>query len=381
MAHFFLDFDTANYLLGHATAVTSDSVLKDGDKTIIFMVKEEGESLAVARNTDLFVRIKFLPELVKEAGNIQLNSSELAKILATYSGLSRTVVKNLEFRVNNSKIQVIVHEEAIDEDFQEFSGDTSYSLDNIKIKEKVLQDISIDFDDENAENVPSDELGLVLSTLIPIMDSKKGTNNNKIHFASDKVFVMDNRGQVFYENILPEVFGNSTFRYSSVNYMRKLMESSNHLLAVVQGNKFAIRSESGEIEAFINQLGVSFNYKPTLDSITKENGVIIDRAFLKDILRRLSIIGSDPKISIQEDGVHITTEDFSRVVPIMNAKGNIFGVEFKVRSSLLSSMIVGEDSLMSNNLFMYVEKASRGLGYFLTISDDSGAFLSNTKVS
>lgn len=379
MAHFFLDYNTLTYLLDNATSVTSDSALKDADKTIFFLVNNDGESIAVAKNSDLFIRVKFTPELVKEAGNVQLNSSELSKILGTFSNLSRTRVESVEFKVNNSKVQVIVHEVALDEGYEEFAGDTSYSLDSIKIKEKTLQDISIEFDDENAVDVDSMELDIVLSTLMPIMDSKKGLNNNQIHFASDQIFVMDNRSQVFYKNILPEVFGNSAFRYTSVAYMRKMIQTSNHLRVVISGNKFAIRSENGEIEAYINQLGVRFNYKPTLEGITKENGIVLDRAFLKDIIRRLSIMGSDPKVSIQEDGVHITTESFSRVIPIMNSKGNVEGIEFKVNSSLLSSMIIGDDSVMSNDLFLYFERATRGIQ--LTISDDSGAFLSNTRVS
>lgn len=380
MAHFFLDYDNLVYLLDNATSVTSDSALKDADKTIFFLIKDEGESIAVAKNSDLFIRVKFTPELVKEAGNVQVNSSELSKILGTFSNLSRTRVESIEFKVHKSKVQVIVHESALDEDYQDFAGDTSYSLDSINIKEKTLQDISIEFDDENAVDVDSMELDIVLSTLLPIMDSKKGLNNNQIHFASDQIFVMDNRSQIFYKNILPEVFSNSSFRYTSVAYMRKLIQTSNHLRVVISGNKFAIRSESGEVEAYINQLGVRFNYKPTLEKITKENGIILDRAFLKDIIRRLSIMGSDPKVSIQEDGVHITTESFSRVIPISNSKGNVEGIEFKVNSSLLASMIIGDDSVMSNNLFLYLEPV-KPRGIQLTISDDSGAFLSNTKVS
>lgn len=379
MAHFFLDYNTLTYLLDNATSVTSDSALKDADKTIFFLVNDGEESIAVAKNSDLFIRVQFTPELVKEAGNVQVNSSELSKILGTFSNLSRTRVESVEFKVNNSKVQVIVHEVALDEGYEEFAGDTSYSLDSIKIKEKTLEDISVKFDDENAVDVDSMELDIVLSTLMPIMDSKKGLNNNQIHFASDQIFVMDNRSQVFYKNILPEVFGNSAFRYTSVAYMRKMIQTSNHLRVVISGNKFAIRSENGEIEAYINQLGVRFNYKPTLEGITKENGIILDRAFLKDIIRRLSIMGSDPKVSIQEDGVHITTESFSRVIPIMNSKGNVEGIEFKVNSSLLSSMIIGDDSVMSDSLYLYFERATRGIQ--LTISDDSGAFLSNTRVS
>lgn len=380
MAHFFLDYDNLVYLLDNATSVTSDSALKDADKTIFFLIKDEGESIAVAKNSDLFIRVKFTPELVKEAGNVQVNSSELSKILGTFSNLSRTRVESIEFKVHKSKVQVIVHESALDEDYQDFAGDTSYSLDSINIKEKTLQDISVEFDDENAVDVDSMELDIVLSTLLPIMDSKKGLNNNQIHFASDQIFVMDNRSQIFYKNILPEVFSNSSFRYTSVAYMRKLIQTSNHLRVVISGNKFAIRSESGEVEAYINQLGVRFNYKPTLEKITKEDGIILDRAFLKDIIRRLSIMGSDPKVSIQEDGVHITTESFSRVIPISNSKGNVEGMEFKVNSSLLASMIIGDDSVMSNNLFLYLEPV-KPRGIQLTISDDSGAFLSNTKVS
>ena len=380
MLNFSMNFEELQGLLSHATAVTSDSALKEADKTIVFMIKEEGESLIAAKNSDLMARVTFTPELVKEGGSIQVNSSELSKILSTFTGLSRTKVDSVEFRENNAKVQVIVHESGIDEESDAYGGNTSYSLDNIKIKERLLNDISVEFDEANAETVSTAELDIILGALMPVMDNKKGVNNNLIHFAEDMVFVMDTRGQVFYKNVLPEVFGNSSFRYTSIAYMRKMIETSNHLSVVISGNKFAIRSEDGMVEAFINNIPVRFNYKPTLEGITKQNGVILDRAFLKDIIRRLAFTGADPTLAIKEDGVHITTSDFARVVPILQAKGDIFGVEFKVKTSLLSSMIIGEDSVMSPNLFMYLEKGRR-VGYRLTVSDDSGAFLSNTMVS
>lgn len=381
MTHFFVEYDNLVGLLSHATSVTSDSALKDSDKTVIFMINEDGDSTVAAKNSDLMVRVAFTPEKVESKGNIQINSSELSKILGTYTSLSRTKVDSVEFRENENRVQIIVHESDLDEEQDLFGGETSYSLDNIKIKERLLDDLKLKFEEESAESVNVTELDMVLSTLIPVMDSKKGVNNNFIHFADDVIFVMDTRCQVFYKNILPEVLHNVSLRYTSVSYMKKMSETSNHLLMVLQGNKFAVRSEDGSIEAFINYLPVRFNYKPTLEGITKANGVILDRKFLKDLLRRLSTMGSDATFSIKEDGVHIRTNDFSRVMPINNAKGDIMGIDFKMKTSLLSYMIVGDDSVMSSDLFLYLEKATRGVGYQLSVSDDSGAFISNARIS
>lgn len=381
MTHFFVEYDNLVGLLSHATSVTSDSALKDSDKTVIFMINEDVDSTVAAKNSDLMVRVAFTPEKVESKGNIQINSSELSKILGTYTSLSRTKVDSVEFRENENRVQIIVHESDLDEEQDLFGGETSYSLDNIKIKERLLDDLKLKFEEESAESVNVTELDMVLSTLIPVMDSKKGVNNNFIHFADDVIFVMDTRCQVFYKNILPEVLHNVSLRYTSVSYMKKMSETSNHLLMVLQGNKFAVRSEDGSIEAFINHLPVRFNYKPTLEGITKANGVILDRKFLKDLLRRLSTMGSDATFSIKEDGVHIRTNDFSRVMPINNAKGDIMGIDFKMKTSLLSYMIVGDDSVMSSDLFLYLEKATRGVGYQLSVSDDSGAFISNARIS
>lgn len=381
MAHFFVEYDSLVGLLSHATSVTSDSALKDSDKTVVFMIHEDGDSIIAAKNSDLMVHVAFTPEKVEKAGNIQINSSELAKILGTYTSLSRTKVDSVEFRENETRVQVIVHESDLDEEQDLFGGVTSYSLDNIKIKDRLLDDLKLKFEEDSAESVNVTELDMVLSTLIPVMDSKKGVNNNFIHFADDVIFVMDTRCQVFYKNILPEVLHNVSLRYTSVSYMKKMSETSNHLLMVLQGNKFAVRSEDGSIEAFINYIPVRFNYKPTYGGITKANGVILDRKFLKDILRRLSTMGADATFTIKEDGVHIRTNDFSRVMPINNAKGDIMGIEFKMKTSLLSYMIVGDDSIMSSDLFLYLEKATRGVGYQLSVSDDSGAFISNARIS
>lgn len=382
MAHFKVDIDVLNNVLGYATAVTNDSSLKDSDKTVIFMVKE-GESVAIAKNADLFSRMVFAVEGIEEEGNIQVSSSELSKILSTFQGLSRTKVDFVEFIESNAKIRVLVHEsdlEEVEEGQEPFGGITSYALDNIKIRSKLLEDISVDFPEESS-TIESINLELILSSLMPNMESKKGTNNNTIHFAEDYVFVIDTRCQTFFDNSLPEVMQSSTLRYSSVNYLKKLIDSSTSLFAAIVGNKIAFKTLNGEIEAFVTNIPVRYAYKTQIESISKENGAIIDRKFLKDIIRRLSIMNSNPVFEFTPDGLKISTEGFSRVVPLIAVKGNIEGITFKASTSLMNTMIVGEDSLMSENLYMYLSKSPRGVGYQLTISDDTGVFLSSAIVN
>lgn len=384
MTHFKMDLDGLLDLLGFSAAVSSDMVLKEQDKNIIFMIDSSNRSVAVSRNTDLFSRVVFTPLEVLGDGNIQVNAVELRKILGTFQGLSRTKVDYIEFIESNAKVRVLVHEsdlEELEEGEESFGGITSYALDNIKLKQKVLEDISLEFDSENASSVDGLSLDLILSSLMPNMDSSKGKNNNRIHFAKDVVAVMDTRGQVFFNNMLPEVFQNSTFRYSSVAYMRKVLETGTNILVSIIGNKFAFRSENGDIETFITNMPVTFNYQTTLDGITKNNGVILDRQFLKDILRRLSIMNSNPKFVFSGEGIHVTADGFERTIPVMNVKGDIEGIEFKTNTSTISSMIVGDDAVMSPNLFMYIEKSKRGVGYQLSVSDETGVFLANTMVS
>ena len=59
MAHFFVEYDSLVGLLSHATSVTSDSALKDSDKTVVFMIHEDGDSIIAAKNSDLMVRVAF----------------------------------------------------------------------------------------------------------------------------------------------------------------------------------------------------------------------------------------------------------------------------------------------------------------------------------
>ena len=93
---------------------------------------------------------------------------------------------------------------------------------------------------------------------------------------------------------------------------------------VLQGNKlqYVLRM------VLLKLSSITFQYvqlQPTYEGITKANGVILDRKFLKDLLRRLSTMGADATFTIKEDGVHIRTNDFSRVMPINNAKGRHLG--------------------------------------------------------
>lgn len=378
---FSIGFDELSKLLSNVNSVNSESGLRDIDKVVIFDIKKEGKSIAFARNNSMYIKIYFTPLEVETEGLLQVNSSELTKIKDNFSSLHRTVVKSIDFIAHSNRTQVIVNEDGISEEYEDFGGKTSYGIDTLNIPKTRLEDLHSTFDESKVSEVISEDLLLVLSTMLPTMDSKTISSNSMLYFSKEQIYVADGRSQIFFKNILPDVLHKNCFQYNTVSYLIGLIKDSSLLYMGVMPNKyFGLRTETADIEVFIKNVGATTRNEQILDTIANAKGkdgmgIVVDRVFLKDIIRRIFTSGkSDPTFAVVDGGFKVTTDNFERIIPIIRSKGDVSTVSFKMHPGLLRSMILGEDSMMDDNLYIYFSKAENQRAYKIVVSDKTNSF-------
>lgn len=367
--------------LGYINTVLSDKSVEDKFRNVIFLVTPN-EVKVVGYNQFTFSRIaldeeNITIEEVEGEWEFQIKASELNKILSSFSNMYRTEVKTLSFAPDGVKIKVTVHEVPKNEEDSNLEQDSDFYLESAPILKNILKEIHMDFP-ESVETAISGDLFLYLDSLFPIMNNDAANKmESKLNFDEDYVFVITSTMSAFMVNNLPDAFKKLTISYSSANFLKKLCENS-EMFGVARVEKYlCIQSEN--IEAFMRFQAVKVNKAMYVQKRDKTLGVVLDRLYLKDVLKRMGNIDINGKLSITEDGMlQAVNSNFQQVIPLNKVKENTAGINFNIAVSILEKAIIGKDDSFPEELFMYFVPTQRG--YLLYLSDKSGAWFSNTQV-
>lgn len=375
------DFDELSSVLGYVNLILADKSVEDSVKNIIFLV-DDGKVTVVGYNPLTFSRtVLEKTEVSGVVGNweFQLKASELNKIFQSYSSLYKTVVHKISMEDDGVRIKVTVHEEPIDvEKDSKLAQDCTFEAENRPILSKVLSDVKTEFP-EITGVVGSGELLLYLSSLLPLMSNDSANSTaSKLNFAEDYVFTLSSSTSAFFKNKLPESYKGISLGYSSVGFMKKVCESSEEMSLARTDNYLCI--QSGNTQAFMRYKPIKINYKAWVEKKSKEKGIVIDRLYLKDVLRRMNSTSAEGLIVVADKNtLVVSNEVFRQEVPLENCKDGTEGVKFKVSIPILMSLILGGDDFTAESLYIYFVETNRG--YNLYFQDRTGAWFSNAQVA
>lgn len=376
-----LKYDELVETLGFATTVLSDKSVEDKMKNVIFLV-EENSVRVVGYNAFTFSRTEIenisVEDIPGNGWQFQVRAANLLKILSSFSSLSKTKVDGVDFEEDGVRIKISIHENAIKEEDERLSQTCVFQMENIPIMNNIMKDINMDFP-EDVELVDSADLSLYLESLLPLMSNDSASKNeSKLNFASDYVFVMSAQMSAYFKNKLPDAFKGLTLSYSSVNFLKKLTEGSNNI-NICRIDKY-LCIQSNNTEAFMRYQNIKIKYQAYLQRLNKDKGIVVDRLYLKDVLRRMSNISPDGKMVITDTGIlEVSNSNFYQEIPLIKVKDGTAGISFNVSVSFLEKAIVGRDDVLSDELFIYFVPTARGYSIFLL--DKTGAWLSNTTVT
>lgn len=377
-----LSFEELNKVLGYIYTILSDKSVEDKSKNVIFLVRDDIVTL-VGYNQVTFSRTTLeeasVEDIPEDGWEFQVKSSELSKIMSAYSNLFKTKVEKVDFEENGVRTRITVHEVPVDsEKDARLAQDSIFDVENAPIMNKILNDIKTEFPAENNSVVCTDLL-LYISSLMPLMSNDSANSTaSKLNFAEDYVFTMSSSASAFFQNRLNDEFKGITLGYSSVSFLKKMCEGTDYI--AVARNKNYLCIESGNTQAFMRYKPIKINYKAYIQRRSKEKGIVVDRLYMKDVLRRMSGIAVDGKMFVESnDALVVTNEVFQQEVPLENCKDGTVGIHFKISIPILTSLILGSDEVFASNLFIYFVETTRS--YILYIQDKTGAWFASTQAA
>lgn len=377
---FKVDFNELGKVLDFTNIILNDKTVEDKMKNVIFMVRPE-EVTAVGYNALTFSKSVLesaeIVDVDPEGFDFQVRSSDLNKLVASFNNLSKTKVEEVDFETDGVRILVTIHEVAKEEKDHRLTQNCEFRLECPPILSNIKKEISISFP-EDCDGVGSGDLLLYIDSLFPLLvnDNANGSGS-KMNFADDYVFVISSVASGFFKNKLPDSFKGITLGYSSVNFLKKLCMIEENDVAVSRLEKY-ICVQSGGIQAFLRFMPVKPTHKMYLKRLSKDNGLVVDRLYLKDVLKRMGNMSADGKVLISED-MEVTNDNFNQIIPIVKKKGNVDGAGFKISIPVIEKSILGLDQVFSSELFIYLVEAGRG--YSMFVSDQTGAWFSLVQVS
>ena len=377
-----VNFDELSKVLSYIYTILADKSVEDKVKNVIFLVKDDIVTL-VGYNQVTFSRTileKTECEGIPENGwEFQIKANELNKIMSAYTNLFKTKVEQIDIEDNNVRTKITIHEVPLDEEKDaKLAQDSVFEVENAPILSKILTDIKSDFPEEN-NSVASADLLLYLGSLLPLMSNDSANSvASKLNFGEDYVFTLSSSTSAFFVNQLPEEFQGITLGYSSVGFLKKLCEGTDFIS--VARNKAYLCIESGNTQAFMRYKPIKINYKTYIQRRSKEKGIVVDRLYMKDVLKRLGSISVDGKMVVEDEKIlKVMNDFFEQFVPLENCKQGTEGISFKISIPILSSLILGNDDVFSSNLFIYFVETTRS--YILYIQDKSGTWFSSTQAT
>ena len=376
-----VDYEELVRVLGFVNTVLSDKSVDDKMKNVIFLVKNDSVKV-VGYNPLTFSRTELekaeVEDVNEEGWVFQVKAAGLNKVLSSFSSLYKTEVSKLEFTEDGVKIRLTVFEEAKDEADSRLSQESSFLLENITILSNVLKEVNLKFP-EDVSVLDSAELFLYIDSLYPLMSNESSSvNASKLNFADDYVFVLTGYMSSYFKNKLPDAFKDLTLSFSSVNFLKKLTSDVENIGVSKQEKYLCI--DGGNTEAFLRYQKIKIRYKQYIEGMSKDLGIVVDRLYLKDVLKRMGNMSDTGRMSITNDGMlYVETDKFSQEIPLVNVKEGTSGVSFNVSIANLEKAIIGRDDSFFEDVFIYFVPSARG--YRVYIKDKTGAWLSNIQVT
>lgn len=372
-------FEDFTAKMGYINSILSDKSVEDKLKNIIFLVDGSGVRL-VAYSAFTFVRSILESAEVdldgSEKWNFQIKAAEVNKVISAFSNLYKTKVSGIEFSDDGVRIKMLLHEEAKDEADSRLNRDSEFFFENPPILAKIENEIKMPFPEE-VDMVSSGDMLLYLDSLYPLIsnDASNGVGS-KINFADDYVFVLSASMSAFMVNKLPDSFKNICLTYSSSGFLKKMTESSENIGVSRLPDYLCI--QEGTTEAFMRYQKVKVNYSMYVNKRSKDKGFVVDRLYLRDVLKRMLTIEPSGIFRVEGEELLVNNTGFSQSIPLNNKK-NVDSLGFKASVPVLDKSILGKDDVFSFDLYVYFVDTARG--YLVFLSDKSGAWFSSTQVT
>ncbi len=406
-------------VLTDVASVADDSLSSEDTKNIIFKCTKLddgrfscsviGINLLITYKKDFMCGIEIPDEELTEEqapdGGVrqvlyfQLKCKELLGFLNSYKSLRQTVAVDVIFEYTERKlIKCTVLEKSIEpgmtaDEVEFIVNDDSqptipsqWVFQNVPLKPNLLGTINLELEQGvELRELPVDNVLFHTRNLLPLMQN--GTNLFSYMTLDDNYAVVFNTAYtVLMQNqmAVDGVFSGIRLQYRAVAFMDKIVCNCDSVQVALSGRYIYFRMPDSE--AFIMFDDRVASYQAYLEAFKKDMAIVVDRVYLKDVLKRLSLVNDAVEFSIHadEDKVILKNSKFEQEINILQSKAmNGLGViKFSIMPDVLNKAIIGSDDVFSGETFVYYcpNVAGRKDNAAIVFADNSGAWFSVVKV-
>ena len=377
--------------LSNIASVVEDSLSSDDMRNVIFACSEN-EMRMIGVNQLITYRKKIelgdfrviLDETDKLSEDgmyyFQLNSKELTGFLNAFKGMRKTKPSDVIFETKHGgiKIELTVVEDSISD--AGVKNASQWTFDNTPINRSIFAELSRQLPDDTAKwsTVPTKSILCYVANMLPIMTSEgNATLYNILTFGDDFVVAFNQRFNTLMSNVLPDEFKGISLNYRAVSFMKSVICNSD--MVEVSKTETQLVFKTGDSEAFVKFLTRLPAYKMFLESYKEDHGIVIDRQYFKDVLKRLALVNENITLVINGEVGELTVSNtkFRQKVSILQSKAmeDLGEVHLKVRPQVFQQAIVGDDNQFGEELCIYFVKGDNG-GYTTIFTDLSKSWFS-----
>jgi len=310
----------------------------------------------------------------------QLNSKELTGFLNSFKGMRKTKPSDVIFETKNDglKIALTVVEDSLSD--AEVKNTSVWVFDNPQINRATFAELSrkLPADDANWSPVQPKSILCYVANMLPVMTSEgNSTLYNILTFGEDFVVAFNQRFNTLMQNVLPEEFKGISLNYRAVSFMKSVICNSD--MVYVSKTETQLVFKTDDSEAFVKFLTRLPAYKAFVESYKEDHGIVIDRQYFKDVLKRLALVNENITLVIDasKGNISVSNTKFHQSIPITQSKGmeEMGEIRLKVRPQVFQQAIIGDDSQFGDDLCVYFVKGDNG-GYTTIFTDFSKSWMS-----
>lgn len=371
----FLRYSGLMDILSAVSTVTEDANLEENRKNIIFQIDTVNETLkfiGVNKNitykravSEDLVKIELKEDEVNKDNPItylQIKSKELCSFLNTYKSLRKTQVEEVSFEtLNATRISCSILETDKETGTPHIS---KRNFVNVPIMQNMLGFITLSASDAEVKPLSKASLQLYIQTLGPNLQT--GTDAfSYIMFGADYNVVMSTGYYSYMTNQLAEggIFTGIRLGYKVVNLIDKVICIGDPEGAIgVAKLSSHIYLKTDDAEAFVVYDSRLADYSMGVNAFKKDYAISLDRVYFKDVLKRLSYENESITIVIDStDGsIKLSNNSFSQEISALRTKNleELGNLAFKITPEVINKMILGNDDICEDELFIYLNKVS-----------------------
>lgn len=382
------DYETLTATMNTVSSIVSDKMLQEDFKNVIVWVKEGvvrfgayGGIVSSATQTEAEASIKDGEHF------IQLKAKDIMDVLSTFSGLKRTVVTKVEFHIGDNDALMYVYEEPSSEDItnaEAYKQTSRFRITKPRMKDIVKAEIQKVVANTEGTTIETADLLIFVNALYPTVAKETRESSYNVMFSEEHIFTVPAQYAAIMPNKLPEVFQGFRLSNSMINFLKNFIGSEpNFILAkeIGQGGMIILTVTAGQSVATIKCPDMSRSYDITNFMEIPETGVVVDKDYLKDVLKRISLGNEAANIDISmTDGfglLKVTTKAMTQQIPVVKTKGE-GSFSFQIRADLLSNLIFSHADYFGENVFLYLTTNERG-AITLAVKDNTSMW--HTKIT